>query len=272
MNKMRYLAMLFTSGFIGLFCFLMVSPKRRAAVQATSRRQYLRMAIFFKTEQLWRNVERRFDLIVELSELTVNNKQVKLKQYAAVMKKANGVMLKILNHISKFTDKDKLLNICIAYIQMIESLTDLERLEDETIEDRRMRFLLQPLLLSLRHITHPNFPLEDVIKKETGTVDMLLRVLLRRALTLYRPEHARQDDLVSILILTHVLSKNCTSTSQPVRALTEKVVKALKGQVDKCVQGRDMEGDWERIAIAVESTSKSEFICDAYAKLVEYLK
>ena len=50
--------------------------------------------------------------------------------------------MKILNHISKFDDKDKLLNICIAYIQMIESLTDLERLEDETIEDRRMRFLL----------------------------------------------------------------------------------------------------------------------------------
>ena len=76
----------------------------------------MRMAIFFKTEQLWHNVERRFDLIVELSELTVNHNQVKLKQYAAVMKKANGVMLKILNHVSKFTDKDKLLNICIAYI------------------------------------------------------------------------------------------------------------------------------------------------------------
>lgn len=33
-----------------------------------------------------------------------------------------------------------------------------------------------------------------------------------------------------------------------------------------------MEGDWERIAIAVESTAKNEFICDAYGKLVEYTK
>ena len=195
----------------------------------------MRMAIFFKTEQLISNVERRFDLITELSELTVNQKQVKLKQYSSVMKKANGIMLKILNHIHKFKDNDRLLDICAAYIQMIENLTDLDRLEDDTIEDRRRSFLLKPLLLSFRYLTHHNFPLNDVIIREAGTIDMVLRILLRRALTLYRPEHGSQDDLVSILVLTHVLSRNCTSTSQPIRALAEKVVKALKGQVDICV-------------------------------------
>ena len=110
------------------------------------------------------------------------------------------------------------------------------------------------------------------MKRESGTIDMVLRVLLRRLLTLYRPEHTCLDDLVSILVLTHVLSKNCSSTSQPIKMLAEKVTKALKGQVDVCVQGRDMQGDWERIAIAVESTAKSEFICDAYDKLVDYVK
>ena len=74
------------------------------------------MAICYKTEQFFSNVERRFELIDELAELTVNHKQVKLKQYASVLKKANGIMLKILNHIHKFTDKEKLVDLCIAYI------------------------------------------------------------------------------------------------------------------------------------------------------------
>ena len=101
---------------------------------------------------------------------------------------------------------------------------------------------------------------------------MILRLLLRRALTLYRQELTCSDDVVSILVLTHVLSQNCTSNSQPIRVLTEKATKALKEQADMCIQARDMEGDWERIAITVESTAKNEFICDAYSKLAEYAK
>ena len=73
MNKMRYLAMLFTSSFIGIICFLMVSPKRREHILSTSRWLYVRSAIFFKTEQIFSNVDKRFDLIVELTELTINS-------------------------------------------------------------------------------------------------------------------------------------------------------------------------------------------------------
>merc|ERR1712113_784934 len=54
-------------------------------------------------------------------------------------------MVKILNHVHKFKDdKAKLISLCIAYIQMIEKLTDLERLQDDTIEERRVIYLLEP--------------------------------------------------------------------------------------------------------------------------------
>ena len=180
-------------------------------------------------------------------------------------------MLKILNHVHKYKDdKDKLLNLCVRYIHMVEKLTDIDKLQENTIEERRISFLLKPLLLSLRYLAHPNFPLEEVMQKEAGRIDVVLRLLLRRALTLYRQELTCSDDVVSILVLTHVLSQNCTSNSQPIRRLTEKATKTLKGQADMCMQARDMEGDWKRIAIAVESTAKNDFICDAYSKLSKY--
>ena len=59
------------------------------------------------------------------------------------MDKVNRIMLKILNHVHKYMDdKDKLLTLCVRYIHMVEKLTDLDKLEDSTIEDRRISFLL----------------------------------------------------------------------------------------------------------------------------------
>ena len=71
--------MVFTSGVIGAICFLMVSPKRRKQIMVTSRRQYVKMAILFRTEQLFSNVERRFELITELADITVDSKNIKLQ-------------------------------------------------------------------------------------------------------------------------------------------------------------------------------------------------
>lgn len=72
-------------------------------------------------------------------------------------------MVKIMNHVHKFNDKDKLLAMCVAYIETIEKLTDIERLQDDTTKMRRQALLLKPLLKSLRLLTHPNFPLNEII-------------------------------------------------------------------------------------------------------------
>ena len=79
------------------------------------------------------------------------------------MEKTNGVMILILNKIHKFEEKEKLLAMCISYIEVIEKLTDLERLQDNTIEERRQDWLLKPLLTSLRLLTHQNFPLDKIL-------------------------------------------------------------------------------------------------------------
>ena len=53
------------------------------------------------------------------------------------MDKANSVMVAILNKSRKFQDKQKLMEMKILYVELIEKLTDLELFEDSTIEERR---------------------------------------------------------------------------------------------------------------------------------------
>ena len=79
----------------------------------TSRSQYVKMAIMFRTEQLFINIERRFELIAEFADITLESKNVKLKEIANVMEKANGVMVSILNKSQKFEDKEKLLTMFV---------------------------------------------------------------------------------------------------------------------------------------------------------------
>ena len=53
------------------------------------------------------------------------------------MDKANSVMVAILNKQKKFEDKQKLMEMKILYVELIEKMTDLELFEDTTIEERR---------------------------------------------------------------------------------------------------------------------------------------
>ena len=80
-----------------------------------------------------------------------------------MLAKTNAVMVVILNKSRKFGDKDKLLAMFVSYIEIVEKLTDLDRFQENTIEERRQIWLLKPLLTSLRLLTHPNFPLDEIL-------------------------------------------------------------------------------------------------------------
>ena len=79
------------------------------------------------------------------------------------MAKANAIMVVVLNKSHKFEDKDKLLAMFMSYIEVVEKLTDLDRFQENTIEERRQSWLLKPLLASLRLLTHPNFLLDEIL-------------------------------------------------------------------------------------------------------------
>ena len=127
-------------------------------------------------------------MLLELSELILDSEATRLNELMIVMTKLNGIMLKALNHTHKFEDRDKLLYMCVAYIEVIEKLTDLEKFKDDTFEERRQKLILPQLLQALKMITHLSFPLNEVMIKEAGTIDILLRLLLRRIVELYKKE------------------------------------------------------------------------------------
>ena len=168
---------------------------------------------------------------------------VRLQHLREVLNKANHTLERVLNHRQKFAAADKTnieLQILEQYLSIVTSITDLDKLREVTIAERRSDFLLKPLLQAMALIvantktSTANTYLETHILTNPE-MKKQLESLFWRAVELWKAEIVSQDDAVTIVIVGLRLLKDSPEAHLKVAKCLESTLETLKDGSDKTV-------------------------------------
>ena len=95
------------------------------------------------------HLPQRLDLLDKLADCYLQGDTVRLKHLASMIHKATRTLERALNHADTFNEQT-IDQMTKKFQQIVLKLSDVDRIRDITIHERRSHYLFKPIMASLR--------------------------------------------------------------------------------------------------------------------------